>query len=159
MCSPGNTKSRFRVTENIWTHILVHSLKIYQHQIKYLPTASNTLVFLGAGLHLLSMTPRSMPKASFGNLVHGPGQNGERWKVTPLVWNTAQLGSSGWRVCVQDFEVRSPSMGLLPKQGGGSHRVKTGQHSAFLSLPGRGPLSPPLAQQSCFSIFRRLKVL
>ena len=54
-------------------------------------------------------------------------------------------GSSGRRGWVQDFEVISQYTGPHPKQGSGCHRVKTGQHSAFLSFLGEGlhPASCP----------------
>lgn len=34
-----------------------------------------------------------MPKTSLGNLAHSSGQEGERQRVPPFIWNIAGLGS------------------------------------------------------------------
>lgn len=36
---------------------------------------------------------KSVPKTSLGNLAHSSGQEGERQRGTPFIWNIAGLGS------------------------------------------------------------------
>lgn len=36
---------------------------------------------------------KGVPKASLGNLAYWSEQDGEKWRVTPLIWNIAGLSS------------------------------------------------------------------